>query len=377
MKRRLHLVIDARCFRPQRSGVGNSVYRQLLGIERLLADGKARRWRVSVIRYAPGMRDAEFRTRWEVFQHLHMIESSADTEAHPRGDIWQQFTLPKLLRRMRADVLYSPAYIAPLHSSGTSRLLMVHDDLVWTQPDSYPFAFRHYLRTMTFLSALMAHRVVYPSRDARKRCASVLALPSSKTSVVKHGVDPLVFQRAPLQDREPIVLCIASEERRKNHEVLVKALREDKNIRLRFVGFSSKATKRILELERVAGGRNFEIAPPLDELEIAEEIKQAAMLVLPSHGEGFGIPVIEAMAVGTPLILSDIPVLREVAGRSAQYIDPDDVEGWRSAILDTLEQGPKVRERVRRGLYRLERYTLRRSAAHLLKEAEVAWRASR
>lgn len=372
----LHLVVDARTVRLARTGIGNAVFRHLQGIERLLAAGRAVGWRVSVIRFAPELRHEGFRRRWDGFSHLHFIESTADHTQHPRGDLWQQWTLPRLLRAMGADVVYSPAYVGPLATPGTARLIMIHDDMIWSQKDSYPPKFRHYLATGTRLSARTAHRIVFPSDDARRTCARLLSIPARRTGVVPHGVDDEVFFPGNAPQSPPYAVCIASAEKRKNHEVLVEALKGQSTLRLRFIGFSAEETARLESLRAIDGGANWEVVPHAAEREIAAHLHGAAMLLLASRGEGFGIPVVEAMATGTPLILSDIPVFREVAGDAALYRQVDDAAAWREGILEVLRGGDAVKERVERGLERArDVYTLENCARRLLAEARLAWKA--
>jgi len=376
-ERALHLVIDARAVQPSRTGVGNAVFRHLEGIERLFAAGRIQTWRVTVLRHAPALADAEFRSRWTNFLHLHFVETPADPASHPAGDYWQQVTLPRLLRRMGADVIYSPAYVGPLVTRRTARMVMIHDDMVWSQPSSYPWKFRAYLSTMTRLTASTAHRILYPTEDARRAVGKRLHIAPERSVAIHHGVDLDIFREASEDGREPLALCIASSERRKNHEVLVRALAEDASPRLLFVGFDERDRTRLEELRRIGGVARWEVRGRADERQIADYLARAAVLALPSRGEGFGIPVIEAMAVGTPLVLSDIPVFREVAGRAARYLHPDDHSGWRTAINEAVEYTPEVSARVEIGLMRIRKFTLESSAERLLKEARRAWQAMR
>jgi glycosyltransferase involved in cell wall biosynthesis len=85
--------------------------------------------------------------------------------------------------------------------------------------------------------------------------------------------------------------------------------------------------------------------PPLDDRTLAAVYRRAALVVLPSEREGFGLPVVEAMACGTRVIASDLPVLREVAGGLAEYCDPSDIECWVRAATRLLAQGDRADER--------------------------------
>lgn len=369
------LLVDARCVRAARTGVGNGIFRQLQGIERLFAAGEITpdQWQVSAIRFAPDLDVADFGERWRLLPHIRPIDSAADPEAHPAGDIWLQRDLPRLAARMGADALYSPAYAGPWGRGSCPQILFVHDDLVWSQASSYPLKFRLYLGATMRMSARAASLVLFPSRDAARRCLPRLGIPARRARVVWHGLDEAIFHPAPRPPaREPVGLYVASAERRKNHEVLVRAAAAGFSGRLRFVGFSPRATERLAELHALGASNRWEVVPGRSESEVAEELRRAAFAVQPSLGEGFGLPMIEAMACGTPLIAADIPVLREVGGDAPWYVAPHDAEAWRRAMDAALAGGAAVEERVARGIERAKVFTLEAAARRLLRAVRGA-----
>ncbi|CAN5280334.1 N/A [soil metagenome] len=368
------LVVDARTIRRAPTGIGNATFRQLRGIDRVIANGEVAGWRVAAIRLASELEDPAFAELWKDFKKVELIDVAADPAKHPAGDYWQQVTFPALLKSMNADVVYSPAYAGPLRTDRTRRMVMLHDDLVWTQPSSYPLSFRYYIRTMARLSARGAHRVIFPSEDARERCTALLGLPRERTAAVHHGIDLDLFQPAPVQGREKMIVCIASAERRKNHEVLLRALPMiSPDVRMVFVGFSSAAKDRLQELRAINNSNRWEIVSG-DEKSVSSYLRRAAIFALPSLGEGFGFPVIEAMASGTPCILSDIPVLHEVAGDTALYANPNDPAAWTKAINECLPAGAPAMARATAGLEYVRKYSLEACGRRLLLEARIAGR---
>lgn len=371
--RKRHLVVDARAVRAVPSGVGIAILRQIKGLDAILA--RRDDWRVTVIRLASQLDDPSFRATWEALPHLAMVDTWADPAAHPAGDLWQQLTLPGLLERLGTDVLYSPAFTGPLRAARFARLLMIHDDLVWSQPRSYPWKFRVYLRLMASLSARTSTRVLFPSDDARRRVLQRLSLADARTGVVLHGVDSDVYRPAPLAGRERFALCIASGERRKNHEVLLQAFAK-LGIRLVLVGLSGSAA-RSRQVGKHGKDVELEIVPSLPEPELVGLLRRAAVLLSPSLGEGFGMPVLEAMACGTPVIASRIGVLEEVAGGAALYADPHNPAEWRDAVRSVLAGGEAVEERREAGLRRAAELTPAANATELLHQCELALHGSR
>lgn len=369
--RRRHLVIDARALRAAPSGVGVAVFRQVQGLDKILRHRVD--WRVTVLRLGHQLGDSSYRQQWAQFQNIAVIDCPADPMRHPAADWWQQVHLPRLLEQLSADVVYSPAFIGPLRLRRTAQLLMIHDDLVWSQADSYPWHFKLYLRKMSALSARRSTRVIYPSEDARRRVGLRLGLPEAKTAAVLHGVDLDLYRDAPLAGREPYALCIANPEQRKNHEVLLKALGGLQGMRLVFAGLSGPGSSaRLRQMKKLDNGASWEVLPALPEKEIVNLLRRAAMLVSPSLGEGFGMPLLEAMACGTPVIASRIPVMEEVAGGAAAYCDPRQPDEWREAMRTALSPNQDVANRRAEGLRRAGQLSLENNASQLLEQAEKA-----
>jgi glycosyltransferase involved in cell wall biosynthesis len=111
------------------------------------------------------------------------------------------------------------------------------------------------------------------------------------------------------------------------------------------------------------------VLPVLNDRTLAAVYRRAAILLLPSEREGFGLPVVEALACGTPVVASDIPVLREVGGPSVEYCDPDDRAAWAHAVLRLLKERAECPEqaagRRARSIAWAERYTWARFADQL------------
>lgn len=369
-----HLLVDARAVRARPSGIGNAILRQLAGISELLAGEDPPPWKVSALRLANQHDEPGFRELWSPLHHIGIIDTAVEPTAHPSADWWMHWSLPRLIREIGADVYYGPSYALPWRAGGAARMVMFHDDLAWSHPASYPWRFRQYIQWQMALSARHADRIVFPSRAAMKGCARRLGLSRSRCAVVPHGIAPPAREGPPLVEREPIVLCVASSEARKNQQVLAEALRGRRDVRLVLVGYTEKRGARAGRLR--AAGAPLEIVPSASPEEVAAWFSRASVLAMPTLGEGFGFPVIEAMAAGVPLLLSDIPVMREVAGRAAVYLPPDDAAAWRRAIDSLLCGRGRADELAAMGRRRVRRYTLAACATRLLAEAGEAVRAA-
>ncbi len=288
-----------------------------------------------------------------------------------------------------------PGILAHLTVQQMAMLLWLRPDLhpvVVSVHDIVPYLTRHdgglrayrsrweeWLDVLATRALLRADALMTDSADTRETLIQTLGYPAERTWVVPLGVDPAIFHPCPvppdfdarygLDGRCRYVLYVGSENPRKNLPFLLRAFarlhREMPDVRLIRVGavqYLSHA--RILEREiRELGLKDAVLhfpAVPDDDLVLF--YNRAALFVFPSLYEGFGLPVLEAMACGTPVICSDATSLPEVAGDAALRVSPSDAEGWAEAMYRALTDA-HLREELRaRGLERARAFTWERTA---------------
>ncbi|MDB5510999.1 MAG: glycosyltransferase family 1 protein, partial [Enterovirga sp.] len=202
---------------------------------------------------------------------------------------------------------------------------------------------RHRIRMATI--ARHAAAVIANSQDVADRLGRHLAtegLRQPRTVVAPLGVES-AFLEVPrrMEARRPYFVVCSTIEARKNHLLLLHLWRDlaarlgPEAPALVIVGrrgWESEAAIDLLDRCRALRGHVIE-APGISTHALAELVAGARALLMPSFAEGYGIPVVEALAVGTPVIASDIAAHREVAGREATFLDPTDGPGWRDAVL--------------------------------------------
>jgi glycosyltransferase involved in cell wall biosynthesis len=274
------------------------------------------------------------------------------TERPPARILWEQAAQPWALRRDKVDLVHAPVYVGPL---ATSRPLVVtvHDLSFFRYPELFPKGNRLYLQRFTRLSAQRAARLIADSQSTRRDMQEILGLSRSRVDVIYPGVGPemqpvedagrLAALRARYGLPERFILCIATLEPRKNILLLLEAMarlceRTDLPHRLVIAGgkgwFYETLDARVQALglqERV----QFPGFVPDDELPLW--YSAAELFVYPSRYEGFGLPPLEAMACGAPVIVSDQSSLPEVVGEAGVQLPPDDPDLWAEAIAELLE----------------------------------------
>ena len=258
-----------------------------------------------------------------------------------------------LRRRLRsADVVHYPFTIRVPPVEAPS-VVTLHDLQHIDLPELFSRAERAFRSVYYHRSARAAARVVVPSTFVRVGAVAQLGLDPARVRVVPHGIDHSLFSPAD-EEREPFLLYPARAWPHKNHARLYEAFallrHEQPELRLVLTGGGHSGTPP----------DGVEVRGHVGQDELVTLYRRAAALVFPSRYEGFGQPVLEAMACGCPVACSDIPALREVAGDAARVFDPDAPDAIAAAVRDVLEHPAGYRER---GLERAAAFTWERAAS--------------
>jgi glycosyltransferase involved in cell wall biosynthesis len=258
-------------------------------------------------------------------------------------------------RRARVELLHSMANFAPAWG-GFRRVVTIHDLQYQAVPDLLSWPARTATHALVSLAARGAHRIIAVSAAGAEEIVAGLGVARERVDVVPNGVRPAppppatdgVRERHRLERRR-IALSVATNLPHKNLPALIEALETispDQRPLLVLAGHGTDEealraqviAAQVIEDVRLLGG--------LSTAELDSLYALADCLVLPTLHEGFGLPALEAMARSVPVVCSDIPALREVAGEAALYFDPRAPERIAAKILEALaEPGPAERLR--------------------------------
>jgi glycosyltransferase involved in cell wall biosynthesis len=296
--------------------------------------------------------------------------------------LWEQLLLPWQLSVHRVDLLHGLAYAVPV-ACACSVVVTVHDLTFFRFPDTLPPLRRVYLRAATRSATRRALRVIAVSRQTRDDLVQYLDVPAEKVDVVHNGVAES-FHPAPAEEvalfrqrrglPRRFLLFLGTLEPRKNVVSLLEAFagwREQagrdggqEGIKLVVAGAKGWYFERIFaRAEQLGLGDEVLFPGFLPAGELPWWYRAADCFIYPSVYEGFGLPVLEAMACGTPVITSSVSSLPEVAGSAAIMVDPQDVPALAEAIGRVVRDAG-LREMMRHaGLQQAARFSWDQAAA--------------
>jgi alpha-1,3-rhamnosyl/mannosyltransferase len=287
-----------------------------------------------------------------------------------------------LAMRTRRDALdavhHAGGTMPPVRSA--PGIITLHDLQPITHPERFGRIKRTYIRTLVPRSLRSASRVVCLASFTARDAVEIAGVDPSRVVLVPCGIDE-ISNAVSVERRDAVLsahrlsagaylLYPAITYEHKNHRTLISAFervhRSHPDVRLVLTGGSGPMEQAVVEqIDALGLGDAVHRAGriPAEELDIL--LREAAAMAFPSSYEGFGLPVLEAMARGCPVIASGVGGLVEVGGPAAAFVDPFDVDGWVSAILAVLEDGEHRSAMIGRGLEQSGRFLWSDSAQAL------------
>ncbi len=290
---------------------------------------------------------------------------------------WEQLVQPFALKRERIDLLHAMAFAGPLAIS-IPWVVTIYDLSFMRYPHSFNAAKRIYLTWAVKSSLRRAQRVIAISASTRRDLVSMFGVPANQVSVVYCGIDPAFNSprdrsevdafRAQRGLPEKFILHVGTIEPRKNIARLIRAFARAKcTARLphRLVLIGARGWKyaevdQVIEQENMKDEVIFTGYVPQDELPLWH--RAADLFVYPSLYEGFGLPPLDAMASGTPVVVSNASSLPEVVGDAALLVAPTDENALAEAIVSALTDSARREQMTARGLAQAAKFSWARAA---------------
>jgi len=307
-----------------------------------------------------------------VAPHMLRWQTSRWPTENPWGRIvWEQWAQPWAVRRAGVHLLHALAFVSPLVAV-VPTIVTVHDLSFLRYPERFRPANRLYLSIMTRLSCRRARRIIAVSQATADECTQLLGVSPLRIDVIPHGVDherfhPLTHaqvtrfrQEKSLPDR--FVFFLGTLEPRKNLTTLIEAFaRTDavrRGVKLVIAGGKGWYYHEIFKRAGVLGLADAVHFPGfVSDADLSLWYNAATAFVYPSVYEGFGMPLLEAMACGAPVISSAASCLPEVVGDAGLLVSPQDTDGLAEAMDRLLTDADLHGDLSRQGLARAAAYT--------------------
>ncbi|MFN6327020.1 MAG: glycosyltransferase family 4 protein [Aphanizomenon sp.] len=281
------------------------------------------------------------------------------TKGHLRRLLWTQLQLPKIYQTLKSQLLFSPIPEAPLYTK-CRFIVMSHDMIPLRFPKRFsPLTPYHRYYIPQVLN--QAQHIICNSQATAKDMVNFFQIPANKITPIPLAYNRSQFKFFNLPTRN-YFLYIGRQDPYKNLPRLISAfsaLPNRNDYELWLAGPYDKRYSPLLEIQTQELGINHLVKflnyVPYNELPII--INQAIALVFPSLWEGFGLPVLEAMACGTPVITSNISSLPEVAGDAAILINPYHIEEITAAMKIIINDSETRKQLSEKGLKRANQFT--------------------
>jgi glycosyltransferase involved in cell wall biosynthesis len=298
-------------------------------------------------------------------------------------------------RRHRLDVVHDPTgvspFLLPYRVGKFARIVTLHDAVPFVHPETHVrltnFLFRSYIpRTLRYVD-----RIITDSESSSRDIQRFFRVDESRVTRIYCGVNERFRSQPPERVAEvlsryglepPYLLVVGALQERKNLQTAFEAFARLKSgglpHRLVVVGRKAWKTEGLFQrLDELGLGDEVRLTGYVEEADLPPLYAGAACFLFPSLYEGFGLPPLEAMACGTPVVASNTSSIPEVVGDAGILVDPHDVAGFTDALRSVIEQ-PSLATRLRkRGLVRARQFTWERTAAAHATAYHEAWQEAR
>lgn len=294
------------------------------------------------------------------------------------GTAWEQCRLPRDLGRLDPDVLFAPGYTSPLLTR-VPTCVAIHDVSFWARPEWFSAREGARRRWVTKLAAKRACRVLTISEFSASEITRWLGIPRERIVIAPPGLPAVAASSArdaavgpTHESRAPQLLYVGSIFNRRHVDVLIRAFARLQpawpNATLTIVGDNRTHPRADLEaLCRTLGvDRSVHLRDYVPEAELECAFASADVVVFVSEYEGFGLPPLEALARGVPVVVADTAVSHEVLGEAALYVRPGDLDALVAALRVAVEDAGARRAMLTTAGARLARYTWTEAAATVL-----------
>jgi glycosyltransferase involved in cell wall biosynthesis len=282
--------------------------------------------------------------------NFHTVRQRVTASFRPARILWEQTVLPLAAAKLEIDVMWNPGFTAPFYCP-CPQVTVFHDMQHRRHPEYFRWFDLPFWRFLLSGSAHLSTYLIAVSEPTRADVLSHYRLPEWKVRTVWSGVDPRFFDLAALRRLEPFLLTVSTLHPHKNLDRLLRAFADFREgcpeYRLVVCGLHGFFTEQLHRLRDSLGLSDAVDFPGwIPREDLLDLFARASAFVYPSLFEGFGLPVLEALAAGVPAACSGVEPLATIAGGAALQFDPDDEKSIADAMR-RLVSDDALRERLK------------------------------
>ena len=348
-----------------------------------------RRYRSGVGHYAASLLDA-LRSLFPEREFLllsHLAQTGfagvnllpTQRRSFPIKEIWMQLLLPRILERFRPDICHFTNSVAPLNIR-VPYVVTVHDLSLIMHPEWHPWSRRIWMRNILRPSIMRASGILCDSAATMRDLSAWVGVDATRSWVVPLAAREAFFTARSQRDKDeirqkyklqrPFLLYVGNVEPRKNLSGLLEAFGglNPQEVDLVLAGRRAWRSRPVLRRARelVAAGR-VHMLDYVPEDDLPALYQSALAFVYPSFMEGFGLPVLEAMASGLPVIVSDVEPLKSLVSDAGWLVRPGGMQDWQAALSEATRDGDKRMILAARGKDRATLYSWEQSAMETMR----------
>ncbi len=306
----------------------------------------------------------------------HKVKNIVSSNRYTKALARKTLEILSKLQKDSYDLYWESNFIPEPSINSKKSIITIHDFSFHLYREWHPKERVDYFSKYFFERIDRADHIITVSEYIKSEAVGILNIADSDISVIHNGVDHSVYREYNSFELEksiqkfginsPFILFVGSIEPRKNLLRLIKAyIFLPKELKERFqlllVGTQGWNNSKIMDMIESENG-NIRYIGSVDDIELAHLYNLAEVFVYPSLYEGFGIPPVEAMACGTPVIVSNISSLPEVCGDSALYIDPYSIESISEALYKILSDTNLRDDLTNRGIVQAKKYSWQKTS---------------
>ena len=278
--------------------------------------------------------------RFNCYSVPNNMTPAQGSKGHFRRLVWTQFQLPRIYHQLKANLIYSPLPEAPLYSS--CRYIVMCHDLIPLRFPKVTSPLTNYFRYIVPAVLNQAEHIICNSKATARDLVDFYGIAASKITPILLGYDEANFYPRQKEPNRPYFLYLGRHDPYKNLHGLIAAfaaMSNNRDYQLWLAGSTDvRFTPKLQQQARELGvSERVKFLNYLDYHELPVVISNAIALVFPTFWEGFGLPVLEAMACGTPVITSNLASLPEITGEAAILIDPNQTAEITTAMQSLTE----------------------------------------